>query len=240
MNAGQFQSRSQAELEAQEMALRRLSNGQQEQQLNAAPRQSPALDHETASRVSQSLNKASNAFDAQTRLLGQSALVSDKLMNLVNALASQVQAQEDAIKLGVIANQLSNAFLNELNAAHNMIDVQNRMLSSPMFLLAHSFQVFANTIQIGDREAIDLISSYYLDLVKGFEDKILSATGRYSPEYSQYLEQNINAPSPQSPQYYQSAQNAAVGSVTSFAEGLKTPGFAQSLKRAHTSRNSFR
>lgn len=163
--------------------------------------------------------------------------MSSDLKQAVTALLSQVVELEASREVGEQINNVANAYSAQLNAAYEVIRVQEAMLDSPLFLLAHTFQMLPSRISPENREELDLVSSFYLELVQSLEETRRARTGHYSTEYSNYLQQQMDET-----QIMQATlpQKQVAQMAGRFAEGMRQPDFGQSLRRAHTMRNMAR
>lgn len=243
LNAAQFQGADMQKLWMQEMLLRNpqlLSQMQQGQLQTPQPaqtqQQETTYSQQQVAQLKQQFDVAVNCANQHFNQLQQLWQMTQQIMNCYNAVCEYAAELERVAALGQASNIHANAFLNELNAAYEMLNVQHFMLTNPLYLLSHSFSTFDNEIAADDDAAVNLVSDFYLNFVKNFEEKRRQYLGGYSPQYTEYLQAQVQVQQPnyqtqqptQAPQY--------IDSVVAWANGLRSEGFAQNLKRAHTQR----
>lgn len=235
MNAAQFQSANPQQIALQELLLRNPQLIAQLQQSQLPTQQQQTSTEKTYSQQQVADMKAQ--FDVAVKCanehyqqLLQLWQTTKNIMQAYNAICEYAKELENAVGLGEIANTHANAFLNELNAAYDMINVQHQMLTNPLFLLTHSFSTFKANISANDSQDVDLVSSFYIEFVRDFEEKHRQISGQYSPQYTEYLQSTVQQPqtqpNPQQPQQ--------IDSVLAWAKGLQSQGFGTQIKRAHT------
>lgn len=176
----------------QQQQLQGLSQGQIQQQeagsLNLNPQQAAQLKQNV-----QTILQGSQQLHQHLQQLWQATT---HIMNCFNAMCNYASELEKVAILAQVTNQLSNAFLQERDAALHMNDVLHEMLSRPDYLLLHSFQTWDRNLGI-DNQSLGFISELYMELVQRFEERHRQATGNYTPRHNEYLQQQINQPQQQ-------------------------------------------
>lgn len=187
-------------------------------------------------------NAAMQAFNAMANLnapLAELAQLGQVQNQLANAYVEQIAALEQVAQLGFVQKDLANHYLEQLTAAEEMIGVLEQMLSNPIFLIGHAFDVWLTHVQAEDEAFVSIISDLYMKLVSSFEEKFKQQSGQYTPTYTQYLQSQVNSPFPGQgivnpiPPQSQQAQQQTLSALKQFAEGLNKRGFGQELQRQH-------
>jgi hypothetical protein len=242
MNIGQFQSADPAKLALQELLLRNPQLLQQLQGQQATPQTQQTTEktysQNEVAQLKEQFDVAVKSANEHFQQLQQLWQLTQQIMGAYNAICEYAKELETVANLGLISNRNANAFLNELNAAYDVLNTQHQMLTTPLYLLPHAFSTFSGNIQPGDDNAVNLISDFYLTFVKEYEEKRRGGLGQYSPQYTEYLQAQTTQPTqqPQQQQPKGSQQTPDIDAVTAWAKGLSSQGFAQQIKRAHTQR----
>ena len=237
LNAAQFQSADTQKLWIQEMLLRNPQLISQLQQGQLQTTQAPQTQQESTytqqqvDQLKQQFNVAVDCANQHFRQLQQLWQMTEQIMNCYNAMCGYAAELERVATLGQASNIHANAFLNELNAAYDLLNIQQFMLTNPLYLLTQSFSTFDREIDLGDDNAVNLISDFYLNFIKNFEEKRRQLLGGYSPQYVEYLQAQMQ---PQQQPQQPPAHPQQIDSVIAWANGLRSEGFGQALKRSHT------
>lgn len=249
-----FQTRSPEELYRQEMLMRNpglLQNqqgavSQQDyQQLRSAATTAYNCAVEFNKQIEQHkliTQQAIAAFNAMAYLVSEISEVTEIALQALNYAGTNAIAANDlAYHLADVAVNGShqalaaNAYLQELLEAYNLIQAMQVMLSNPFYLANHAFEVFGETVTPEDEGFVNLVSGNYMNFINSFEEKFKSVTGQYTPQFSDYLQTQINQN--QYPGFTPPVQNQdtqqLVNSVKAFATALQTPGFGKQLQRQH-------
>lgn len=241
MNAGQFQSADMQQLALQELLLRnpqlltQLQGQQQTQQQSAIPEGSKVFSPQQVEALKTQIGTIIDCANSHQKQLIQLWEFTQKIMQVFNAFAQYTGELEKVAILGSQYKNLSNAFLNELNAIYNIADIQYAMLNTPQFALMHTSNLIKYHIDGTDDAAMDLISEEYVDVVRNFEEKKKKVTGKYSDTYTDYLQQVVTPTAHSNYKTTPQIQNKSeIDSVIAWANGLKSQGFGTQIKRAHT------
>lgn len=171
------------------------------------------------------------------------AKMCNEIMSAFNAMCAYAGELEKTLYVAHQHKIHADAFAQELDAAHNMIDVLKQMLTNPEYLVSHAFTVWDNTLQ-GNVQGLDQrISPAYMQLVANVEERYKQQSGQYSPKYTEYLQSRINQPQqPPQQQIAQSQQqNSGLDYIKQFAEMLQPSGYNTSelgaaIQRQHIQR----
>jgi predicted unusual protein kinase regulating ubiquinone biosynthesis (AarF/ABC1/UbiB family) len=144
------------------------------------------------------------------------------------------------------------AYQQELDAAHRLIDVAHHMLTNPIYLLEHSFATFAQNIDANDAPFVSVLSRLYMALVEKHENMVQQQTGRYSDSYQQYLQSQIGKPwqqpmqqnlppFPQSPQGNPPQNPGGLNAnAVAFIKNMNQPGFGRMMQQNHVNQRQMR
>lgn len=228
MGVGNLQTRPLDQLTQQQLLLSNpalLQQYQQQQtQINGL-----SLNQQQAEQLKQSVNTLVQGSQQLHGYLQQSWQLLRQVMDAYNAMCNYAAELEKVVQVGYqqnslanamlpyvqiagAQNQLANAFLQERDAVYAMADVQQQMLTDPVYLLHHSFDVWDRNLGI-DKTAIDYISQLYLELANRFDQRYIAATGQDPYPQQQQSRQGID------PNYFkafsqaQSQGNPKVGQV---------------------------
>lgn len=233
---GMFQTRPQEQLAQQEMMLRNPAMMQQAQQQQTQQQQaepgSLTLSAAQSQQMQQAVNTMLQGAQKQQQLINETWAFASQIMNCYNALAEYTKELEKVAALGTVANTYANAYLDQMSAAQDVVNVQAQMLQDPVYLLHHSFQNWDQNIGI-DKTAMDYISQLFLELVDRFDARYQQATGQPSvPQQQQFQPQQY-----QQPQQMQQ-QPDPTEFVKQFSQAMTqgVPTVGKNLQRAHNQR----
>lgn len=211
MGVGSMQTRSQEQLAQQEMLLSNPALLQQFQQMQAQQRtQAQAnpgaatnglqLNQQQTEQLKQSVNTLVQGSQQLYQYLQQSWQLLSHVMIAYNAMCNYAAELEKVAELGKQQNIVANAFLQERDAVYALADVQQAMLTDPVYLLHHAFNVWDTNLGT-DKTALDYISQLYLELTARFDQRYEAATGQSPYPQQQQPQQSQNQqPTQQTPQ----------------------------------------
>ena len=186
-SVGSLQTRPQEQLTQQELLLSNPALLQQFQQLQQQQAQQRAnvqsggltLNQQQTEQLKQSVTTLMQGSQQLHQYLQQSWQLLNHVMTAYNALANYASELEKIAELGKQQNVVANAFLQERDAVYALADAQQQMLTDPVYLLHHSFDVWDRNLGI-DKTAMDYIAQLYLELEQRFEQRYQQATGQTS------------------------------------------------------------
>jgi hypothetical protein len=235
MNSAQFQSANPSQIAMQELLLRNpqlLAQLQQGQQQKTEAEGSKTFSPQEVQTLKTQLETVYKCANEHKQQLEQLWAFTQQVMSVFNAFAQYTQELETVAQLGVVSQSLANSFQQELAAVYEVADIQYAMLNTPQFALMHTSNLIKHHIDGTDDAAMQLISEEYVDTCNVFEEKKLAKTGKYSDIYKEYLQSAVNSQQTQIGQ----DPNAKVDDIVNWANGLKSQGFGQQIKRGHTQR----
>lgn len=246
-NAAQFQPMPQGMLQQQELMLRNpgMITQQQMQQVQQLVNNYSQVANQALGDQKKAMQLASimhQAFMQMANYAGEleKAVAMGQIMH-----QGFLQMTDYADKLSQTVSVLSTApiamqaYQQELDAAHRLIDVANHMLQNPVYLLEHSFGVFGQHVDETDAPFISVLSRLYMALVEKHETALQQKTGQYSQNYQNYLQSNVSnmqqslPPFPQAPQGLQGAPGDLSPSAVNFIRNMNQPGFGRQMQRQH-------
>jgi hypothetical protein len=191
----------------------------------------PGLTLEQSKEVRFNVDKVLKGANEHYQNLQRLQAISDSLMNVVNYQQIEIQALEKVAYLAGITKRCFEATANELNAVYNKVEVQDRMLNSPEYLLTRFFEIMFATVTVDDSDIMNVLSDDFLSLISSYEDKLRAKTGQYSPSYQKYLQEQINKGEP-------NQNNLGLETQASYQQvmpivDVNSPGLANSLRRQH-------
>ena len=80
-----------------------------------------------------------------------------------------------------------------------------------------------------NRGFVDLLSQAFMAFVSQFEEKHKQITGKYSPEYLEYLQDQVGNVPPQ----VAAQQEQQISAIKNWANSLSQPGAGKRMQQAH-------
>jgi Ni,Fe-hydrogenase I large subunit len=235
-NAAQFQSNPQL-LQMQELLLRNpqlLSQLQQPQQqveqTQQQQSQSTQQQLEQLTRENRLLKYTAQQTASYNQNLSAHAQVAGLSHIAMNGLTEQLSHAVDMATIGGAALHILQPALNQMAAQEDMINVMQKMLTDPWFLLHHCFEVWFATVTPDNSGFVDLLSEAYMKFIEAFEISHKQSFGRYSDTYTEYLSAQAN----QIPTELQQKQQAVANIYQDFARQMQQPGFGSKMQQQHS------
>lgn len=172
---------------------------------NPAPLPQPAQQLPSIQEAIRALSPYINSLEQMAQVAGAQAIY-------IEGVQGQLKEYHRIAEIGYVAIQSLHDVLNQLKATEELHNALLNCVNSPDWMLVNSFDVMANAITGNDDAAMEVVSQKYLEFASAFEEKKRQLTGSYSPGYTAYLNENINAQNtsnsgnqqPSQQQYYQS------------------------------------